>query len=132
MATKKPRLFTRVTRGVTSFKHTNFDSLPKVYYPYPELLFQLLVTINMFEGTDEKMTHDPVCRLRDALNALVSSIQFRDAYQTQESVEAMDKVFIDAGWDDNGLRWNIDGFGDMHNLHIVEFRNSDHAEWNLL
>lgn len=107
--------------------------VPKVIYPYPELLFQLLVTINMFEGTDEKMAHDPVCRLRDGLEALISSIQFCHAYQTQSAVAELDKVFLDAGWDDNGLRWNIDAFGDQHNLHIVEFKNSiDREEWNLL
>lgn len=131
MAAKKLR-YVGKTVGVTKYKRTNFDSIPKIIYPYPELLWQLMVTINMFEGTDEKMVHDPVCRLRDAMGALISSIQFRDAYQTQESVTKLDKVFLDAGWDDNGLRWNIDGFGDKHNLHVVEFKNSDHAEWNLL
>jgi hypothetical protein len=104
----------------------------KIIYPYPELLFQLLVTINMFEGTDETMVHSPVGRLRDALHALVSSIQFRDAYQHQSDVAKLDKVFLDAGWDDNGLRWNIDAFGGQHNLHMVEFKSEDHAEWNLL
>lgn len=104
----------------------------KIIHPYPELLFQLMVTINMFEGTDHVMAHDPVCRLRDGLKALIASIQFDARYQTQESVTELDKVFKAAGWDDNGLRWNIDTFGDQHNLHIVEFKNEDHEEWNLL
>ena len=103
----------------------------KILYSYPELLFQLLVTINMFEGTDETMVHSPVGRLRDAgLYALIASIQFCPHYQTQEAVAKLDKVFKKAGWDNNGLRW--DAFGDQRNLHMVEFKNSDHEEWNLL
>jgi hypothetical protein len=103
----------------------------KILYPYQELLSQLLVTINMFEFTDETM-RCPVERLRDGLHALISCIQYCPRYQTQESVAKLDKVFMDAGWDNNGLRWNIDTFGDQHNLHIVEFKNEDHEEWNLL
>ena len=63
--------------------------------------------------------------------ALISSIQFRDAYQTQESVIELDEVFKDAGWDDNGLRWNIDEKGKKHNLHIVEFVSGPN-KWVLL
>lgn len=136
MAAKKLRYVSK-TAGVTKYKRTNFDSIPKTakkLYPIPELIHQLLVTINMYEGTGEARIGPIVNDLRDVHDDLKNVIGTHPDYQDNEGLAKLDKVYKAAGWDNNGLRWCFehDRIGEDIFIFIVEFTDNDNTKWRIV
>lgn len=105
-------------------------SASKPLYPIPELITQLLVTINMFEGTDTKNMDIIADDLRDGHTMLKDLIGARSDFQTNGKLATLDAAYKAAGWDENGLRWERGDDGVM-DIFIVEFTNPEHTKWRL-
>ena len=105
----------------------------KKFYPIPELIEQLLTTINMFEGTDEAHMTGLVCVLRSAHLDLKNQIAIHPDYQDNKGLAKLDKAYKAAGWDENGLRWTKEKETDeAEDIFIVEFvPNTKHTQWRI-
>jgi len=99
----------------------------------PQLIKQLLVTINMFEGSDEAHMGRIVTDLRQSHLTLKNDIGVHPDYQDNAGLRKLDKAYKAAGWDNNGLRWHCEkGDEDMgEDIFIVEFTNDKHTTWKL-
>jgi len=101
-------------------------------YPMPDLIRQLLCTINMFEGTDEAHVEPLVEKLRDVHLDLKNLIGRHPAYQANIELKKLDKAYRAAGWDDNGLRWHTEDETAGEDIFIVEFEpNTKQSKWKL-
>ena len=103
----------------------------KKWYPIPELLEQLLVTINMFEGSDEAHMGGLVAQLRNAHLYLKNEIGIHPDYQDNKGLAKLDRVYVEAGWDNNGLRWMTEKGCESEDIFIVEFDNDEKTKWHL-
>lgn len=103
----------------------------KVLYPIPELITELLRTINLFEGTDEAHMDRIVKELREAHLTLKNLVGIHPDYQNNEGLKKLDKAYAAAGWDCNGLRWTVEDPGDEEDIFIVEFTNDTNTAWRL-
>jgi len=103
-----------------------------VLYPVPVLLRQLLVTINMFEGTDVAHTAPLVEKLRDVHLDLKNLIGTHPDYQDNDGLEKLDRVYKAAGWDYNGLRWHTEDSTTGEDIFIVEFTNTTRTAWRIV
>lgn len=101
----------------------------KPLYPVPELLFELLCIINMYEGTDEAHAAPLVEKLRDVHLDLKNLIGTHPDYQDNEGLQKLDKVYVRAGWDNNGLRWHTEDKDFGEDIFIVEFLNNEKTKW---
>ena len=104
------------------------SSVRRPLYPIPELITQLLVTINMFEGTDTKNMDIVMEHLREGHTMLKDLIGSRSDFQTNGKLATLDAAYKAAGWDENGLRWERGEDGIM-DIFIVEFLNNEHTKW---
>lgn len=104
---------------------------PKPLYPIPELITQLLVTINMYEGSDEAHMDKLVEWLRDVHLDLKNVIGNHPDYQDNRGLAKLDKAYAAAGWDCNGLRWHVEDKDMGEYIFIVEFDNAERTKWHL-
>jgi hypothetical protein len=96
-------------------------------------LKSLLVTINAFEGLDMR---DSVRHAREALDHFIAGLALLDAYGygVKPGLQTLDKVFVKAGWDNNGLRWDLAPRSykvprELYRIQIVEFLNKEKTAW---
>ena len=112
-------------------RSTKKPSVPRPLYPVPELITQLLVTINMFEGTDTPHMERVVYELREAHLTLKNLIGRHPDYQDNAGLQKLDKAYKESGWDENGLRWTTADKDIGEDIFIVEFTNTEHTQWRL-
>lgn len=132
----KKRNTKKKVRQDVKLLHKLFDVTvnKKVLYPVPELLTELLCTINMFEGTDVAHCEPLVTKLRDVHLDLKNLIGIHPDYQTNAGLKKLDAAYKAAGWDLNGLRWTKEKPDDPdegEDIFIVEFTTTRHTKWRL-
>ena len=136
-APAKKRPTKKKVRKDVKLLHRLYDveSNKKVIYPIPELITELLCTINMFEGTDVAHCDPLVTKLRDVHLDLKNLIAVHPDYQDNAGLKKLDAAYQAAGWDDNGLRWTKENPGnpdEVEDVFIVEFvPGTKHTEWRL-
>lgn len=97
------------------------------------VLKSLLVTINAFEGLDMRPSVEDA---RAVLDRFIVGLMLLDiyGYGAKKGIETLDKVFAKAGWDNNGLRWDLVPRSvkvprELYRIQIVEFLNKEKTAW---
>jgi hypothetical protein len=70
-----------------------------------DVIESILIAINAAEGSTLAQSCDVRSHLLDSLFEITTCLEKSGLYDTDKKLSSLDKVFKDAGWDNQGFRW---------------------------
>lgn len=95
----------------------------------------MLCTINGLEGCVDTKSWKIVENQREIYLDFKNWIAEQKEFQTNTALQALDKAFTDAGWENQGLRWTKEDSADPdepEQVFVVEFKNKSRSKWEII